>query len=201
MSTQDNSSAARPVLVTRAATGLVARLVMTLGTAALLAACDSGGAAGDGTGEGSGDGDTSSATVAVRTEEHPELGRILVDASGKTLYFADQEADGTIRCVDDCLGFWFPATTSEGTAPAAPGVPALDVVRRSDNGQDQLTYAGKPLYTFQLDKSAGDVEGDNLEDDFGGTHFVWHVAKVDGESTPTPSTGAGGGGGYDGPGY
>ncbi|WP_291413693.1 hypothetical protein [Actinophytocola sp.] len=177
------------------------RALALLGTATVVAACGSGGTTDDGTGAGDGGGDTSSVTVAVRTQDHPDLGKILVDVSGKTLYFAEQEEDGTVRCVDACLRFWFPAKIPDGAAPSVPGVTELDVLHRADNGQEQLTYQGKPLYTFQLDSSAGDADGNNLQDDFGGVHFVWHAVTVDGEGTPTPSPTPGNDGGYgDGPG-
>jgi len=88
------------------------------------------------------------------------LGRILVEPSGKTLYFTDQEADGTLH--------------------------------RPDNGQVQLTYDGKPLYSFSLDTTAGDITGNDLEDDFGGTHFVWHAVTID-TATPSPSPDTNGG--------
>lgn len=139
--------------------------------------------------------DTSSDAAAVRTADSSKIGTILVDKSGKTLYFADQEADGTIQCVNDCLQFWFPAESSDATAP--PGVQGLDMLRRTDDARQQLTFEGKPLYTFRLDRSAGDANGNNVEDDFGGTHFVWHAVTVDG-AAPTSS---GDGGGYGGGGY
>jgi predicted lipoprotein with Yx(FWY)xxD motif len=186
MSTQDR----------RAYRTLVLRTVVTVVTVVAggaLAAC--GGQAGN-----SGTAATSSDAVAARAVNHPGLGRILVDAGGRTLYFADQESDGTVRCVGDCLEFWFPAKSPERN-PAATGVAKLDVLHRSDNGANQLTYQGKPLYTFQLDKASGDTNGHNLEDDFGGTHFVWHAVTVDGDATPTPSTTADGGDGGYGGGY
>jgi predicted lipoprotein with Yx(FWY)xxD motif len=170
--------------------GRVAAAGVALVAGGVLAAC------GD-TAEGGGDAGvaTSSERVAVRAVDHPELGRILVDADGRTLYFADQEADGTLRCVGNCLRFWFPAE-SPNENPVAPGVDALDVLHRSDNGANQLTYDGKPLYTFQLDKASGDAKGDDVEDDFAGTHFVWHAATV-GEAPPQQDDGGGGGyGGY-----
>lgn len=177
---------------------MAVRALTLLGAATVVAACGSGGTAD----AGGGGGDTSSETVAVRTQDHPDLGMILVDVSGKTLYFAEQEEDGTVRCVDACLRFWFPAKLPAGATPSVPGVTDLDVLHRTDNGQDQLTYQGKPLYTFQLDGSAGDANGNNLQDDFGGTHFVWHAVTVEGEGTPTPSPTPGGGdGGYGGGGY
>lgn len=166
------------------------RLSVALGAAAAaLVACGDGGSAGDEA--------TEPADGVVRMQEHPELGGILVDASGKTLYFADQEADGDIRCVDECLSFWFPALSADGAAPSAPGVTDLDVLRRADSGESQLTYQGKPLYTFQQDGAAGDVKGNSLEDDFGGTHFVWHAVTVDdGGAAPPPQTPPDEGGGY-----
>lgn len=188
MSTQDRNTLAHKSFACRAM-GLVAMA----GAAVLLAACGSGNDAGGGTST-----DTSSTAVAVRATGNPRLGTILVDASGKTLYFADQESDGTIRCVGDCLGFWSPAAASGGTAPDVPGVTALGVVRRGDDGKGQLTLAGKPLYTFQLDGAAGDTKGDGVQDEFGTTHFGWHAATVGGGATPTPSSTPAAGGGYGG---
>ena len=121
MSTQDSK--------TRMAT-----VATMLATATLLAAC---GTTDDGTNTST---DVSSIAVAVRTQDSPELGTVLADTSGKTLYFTDQEADGTIHCVAECLQFWFPAESKGAKAPVAPGVPALDVLRRSDNARNQLTY-------------------------------------------------------------
>lgn len=189
MSTQDGRTAAHET--TRYHTA--ARLGAALGAAILLAACGSGTAE-----ERTEGGDTSSAAVAVHATDHPRLGKVLVDKSGKTVYFADQESDGTIRCVDDCLGVWFPVTTADGALPALSDGPALEVIHRSDSGKDQLALGGKPLYTFQLDRTAGDANGNDVEDDFGDTHFVWHAATVGGGRTPTPSADPGGGysGGY-----
>lgn len=191
MSTQDGNTAARKVF----SYGTAVRLSFALGAALLLAACSSGTAEESGAG-----GDTSSTAVSVHAKDHPKLGKVLVDASGKTLYFADQESADMLRCVDDCLGFWFPATTSDGAAPSVPGV-SLDVFHRADNGKDQIALGGKPLYTFQLDRASGDANGNNVEDDFGNTHFVWHAATVGEEGVPTPTPSRDTGGGYGGGGY
>src|ERR1700754_715626 len=68
--------------------------------------------------------------TSVGTLDHPELGKILVDSADMTLYFADQERDGTIECVDECLRFWFPVAPAERAAPKVPGVPGLGVLHR-----------------------------------------------------------------------
>jgi predicted lipoprotein with Yx(FWY)xxD motif len=155
-----------------------------LATAMVLTACGA-------TEESGTTGNTGDTTV--RTADHPDIGTILVDTAGKTLYFTDQEEDGGVRCVDDCLEIWIPAESPDSTEPT--GVDGLGVMKRADNSRQQLTYEGKPLYTFQLDRAAGDANGNAVEDDFGGTHFVWHAVTVGGQ--PAPNTGAGGGG-YEG---
>jgi predicted lipoprotein with Yx(FWY)xxD motif len=115
--------------------------------------------------------------------------KTLVDASGKTLYFADQEAGGAVKCVQACLNVWIPAT---GTADAAKAVDGAGVQKRADTGAEQLTYQGKPLYTFKLDDGPGKTQGNGAKDAFGGTDFTWHAATTSG----TTSSSNNGGGGY-----
>jgi predicted lipoprotein with Yx(FWY)xxD motif len=145
-----------------------------------LAACGSGGPSGPAA-------TTAARPASVSTLDHPELGPILVDTTGRTLYFAEQERDGTIKCVEECLGFWSPAE-APARPPAVPGVTGLGVLHRGDNDRDQLTYHGKPLYTFQLDDKRGEASGDNLSDAFNGTYFTWHAAMVS-DSAEAPSIG------------
>ena len=47
------------------------------------------------------------------------IGAILVDSTGRTLYTAEQEADGTV-CEAGC-SICMPLTVSEGEAPTAAG--------------------------------------------------------------------------------
>lgn len=58
-----------------------------------------------------------------------------------------------------------------------------------DDGSTQLTYAGRPLYTFVVDTAPGQTNGDGV-DAFGG---LWHIARPQGSSaspgpTPMPTT-------------
>jgi predicted lipoprotein with Yx(FWY)xxD motif len=129
------------------------------------AADDAGSDAGSGSGSG-----------AVSTREVSDLGTVLVDSSGRTLYFAEEEVDGSISCVDACLGFWTPATP-DGDVPS--DIDGLDVMTRDDTGDRQLTFDGAPLYTFTLDRSPGQVTGDDLTDTFGGTSFTWQAATTE----------------------
>jgi predicted lipoprotein with Yx(FWY)xxD motif len=132
----------------------------------------------------------SDATVSVG--EDATIGAILVDSTGRTLYTAEQEADGTIVCEAGCLDLWLPLTVSEGEAPtAAEGVDGELATVDRDDGTTQVTLEGVPLYTFSLDRSPGDVTGDDVTDDFDGVAFTWHVATPSGEPAGLngPSTG------------
>jgi predicted lipoprotein with Yx(FWY)xxD motif len=131
-------------------------------------------------------------------KEVPDIGPALVDGAGKTLYFSDQEATGAIKCVGDCLGFWFPVP---GDAASTAAVPGLAVIHRPDNGTDQLTYQGKPLYTFKLDTGPAQHNGHNLDDSFGNARFTWRAASTSATATPSATKAPsgyddGGGSGY-----
>jgi predicted lipoprotein with Yx(FWY)xxD motif len=168
--------------------------------ATLLAACGGGGSdnnAGGSTGSGS-------SAAAVKTSPTGALGAILVDSAGKTLYFADGESAGSIKCTGECLGFWSPLTTEGNAAPQASGdlTKEFSMVKRS-GGDMQVAYNGHPLYTFKLDKSAGDTMGNDFTDDFGGTTFTWHAvtaagsaATQGGSTSAPPSSPSYNGGGY-----
>lgn len=164
-------------------------ITLLLGATAALAtltACGGGSSSGAQSSSGSAPA-ASSAAVSVKDVNG---GPTLVDASGKTLYFTDQEAGGTMKCTANCLTFWIPAT---GTADAANAVPGVTVVKRSDTGADQLAFQGKPLYTFKLDTGAGQDKGNNAQDSFGGTAFTWHAATTTAAAAPTQAPSSSGG--------
>ena len=171
------------------------RILLTASAAAaltLLAACGGGastnGAAAAPTG------------TVLHTATSPAGSKVLVDARGKTLYAADQETAGVVKCTGACLQFWHPLTTTMHT-PSAAGLPTarLGTLHRTDISATQVTFDGKPLYTFSLDMAAGSTKGDGANDAFGGTSFHWQAVTVDGSSTGTStgsSSGSSGGGGY-----
>ena len=65
-------------------------------------------------------------------------------------------------------------------------------VRRPD-GKRQVTWNGKPLYTFVEDGGPGKVSGNGASDHFDGKSFTWHVATI-GKAAPAPTTTQTGGG-------
>jgi predicted lipoprotein with Yx(FWY)xxD motif len=114
-----------------------------------------------------------SAAAATVTLADSALGKILVDASGRTLYMFTPDAGGTPTCYDDCAKNW-PAYTVTGTATAGDGVTAaLSTVARTDSGT-QVKAGEWPLYYFANDKAAGDTNGQ-------GVGTKWYVVGADGE--------------------
>jgi predicted lipoprotein with Yx(FWY)xxD motif len=156
--------------------------------AGLIAACGSAGTGGgsgtSGTGAAQGAAAGRGAVISVR--KVPGVGTVLVDRSGKTLYSPQQEADGKIVCTGGCLSFWFPVRVAAGSDLRAPsGVSGtLGMVHRP-GGMAQLTYNGKPLYTFRLDQAPGQAHGNDFTDHFAGTTFTWHALTTSGAPAQT----------------
>jgi len=159
--------------------------------AVLMAACSSGTSHNSSSGPAGGSG-------SLATHDVSGIGTVLSDTNGKTLYTAEQEANGTITCTGACLQFWMPVTATSASAPN--GVSAtIGTTTRSDGAQTQLTYNGAPLYTFAQDAAAGDAKGNDVKDAFGSNHFTWHAVIVTPAASGTTSSATtGGGGGYGG---
>jgi predicted lipoprotein with Yx(FWY)xxD motif len=160
---------------------------LAFGALALLAtAC--GGAGGGGAAGSTATG--SARTIAV---EHVDgVGNVLVDSKGMALYSPEQEAGGKVMCTGSCTSIWVPLTLSAGAKPTGSSDVAskLGTVDRPD-GPVQVTYEGKPLYTFAEDTSPGTVTGNGFQDQFGGRQFTWRVASVGAVSSTSTSTGRG----------
>jgi len=102
-----------------------------------------------------------------------DLGEVLVDGDGMTLYLFEPDAQGASTCYDACESNWPPLV---GAVSAGDGVDGslLGTVGR-DDGSEQVTYDGWPLYYFAGDAAAGDVNGQGLND-------VWYVVSDAGEA-------------------
>ncbi len=102
--------------------------------------------------------------AAVAVAEHSELGQILVDGEGLTLYMWNQDPPDTPTCTGGCAATWPPLLVSEvGLEPVGEGVnPDLLVIAPRDDGTTQVSYNGHPLYNFAADRNPGDAKGQNL---------------------------------------
>jgi predicted lipoprotein with Yx(FWY)xxD motif len=112
---------------------------------------------------------TAAAKVAVATSA--QLGKMLVDGSGRSLYLFTKDELGLSNCYDQCARAWPPLLTA-GTPEAGEGAAKdlLGTTTRKD-GSTQVTYNGWPLYYWARDTKAGDTTGQNV----GG---VWFVVSI-----------------------
>jgi predicted lipoprotein with Yx(FWY)xxD motif len=99
----------------------------------------------------------SNATVSLHKTN---LGMILVSARGHTLYLFAKDRNARSSCNGSCARFW-PPLLSRDKPTSGPGVKGslLGTTRRS-NGSLQVTYNKHPLYTYALDKRAGQTKGE-----------------------------------------
>jgi predicted lipoprotein with Yx(FWY)xxD motif len=117
----------------------------------------------------------------VTTASVAELGTILVDGEGLTLYmFEPDMQSGKSTCYSECENRWPPVLLVAGAkAPlAGVGVNAslLGTTVRT-GGIAQVTYNGWPLYLWQGDDSnPGEATGQGLNDSGG----LWYVLNASG---------------------
>lgn len=157
-------------------------LMMMLSASAVGGCSDNGG-------ESSPSESTKKATVDLKTVG--QLGKILTDGKGRTLYLFEADKSTKSTCSGDCADAWPPLTTAD-QPDAGSGVDKslLGTSTRSGGGK-QVTYNGHPLYFYSGDKQSGDTNGQGL-DQFGAK---WYVLDSSGNRV-TKKNGGGDGGGY-----
>jgi predicted lipoprotein with Yx(FWY)xxD motif len=119
----------------------------------------------------------STGAAVITAASAPELGRIVVDSEGFTLYDFHKDKGTTSACYGACAKVWPPLLT-EGSPQAGEGAMSskLGTTKRKD-GTTQVTYAGHPLYTYEADTKPGDTKGNDFSS-FGGE---WYALQPSGE--------------------
>ncbi len=107
----------------------------------------------------------------VRLVNNATFGNVLTDSEGFSLYFFSPDSKGDSNCIDGCVDAWPIFYVADFTLDNGLVADDFGSITRSD-GEMQTTYKGWPLYYFNNDLAAGDVNGDGV----GG---VWYVAKPD----------------------
>jgi predicted lipoprotein with Yx(FWY)xxD motif len=131
----------------------------------------------------------------VKTAGVGTLGKVVVSASGRTLYHYTDETKGKVDCTGSCAKLWPPLLVKAGAKPVAgSGIAAtkLGVVKRPD-GTFQVTYGGLGLYLYAGDKKAGDANGEELENSWFAVSPAAKIVKA--------KAAASSGGGYGSSGY
>src|SRR5262245_56354522 len=135
---------------------------------------------------------TSTGGVAstVSTKSISGVGTVLVDSKGDVLYTNNQDSGSKIACAGSCTSIWIPLQApSTGQTSSDSAVQAkLGMVK------GQVTFNGKPLYTFVQD-SPGQATGNGVMASFGGTDFTWTAATASGAAASPSGTSTGSSGG------
>lgn len=109
--------------------------------------------------------DRETASVAPLRTMETEVGTVIADADGMTLYTYSKDPKGASDCSGRCARKWPPATATDEPPSGSP----LTVIRRPD-GTSQYAWRGQPLYRWVKDARPGQTTGHNLGE-------VWFVAR------------------------
>ena len=103
-----------------------------------------------------------------------DLGDIIVDDEGMTMYLFMPDAQGDASvCNDECAD-GVAAAGRDHRGRRRPRQSLVGTITR-DDGAVQGTYNGWPLYYFSGDSAPGDVNGQGLND-------VWWVIDASGDA-------------------
>ena len=92
-----------------------------------------------------------------------DLGPILVDQTGRTLYAFTKDENKSSACDADCVAVW-PALTAQSTVEAKDGAD-MKLVSQIDESS-QVVYGKWPLYYYVGDQVAGDLNGQGVDDEW-----------------------------------
>ncbi|MGW2180228.1 COG4315 family predicted lipoprotein [Streptomyces sp. NPDC001732] len=128
--------------------------------------------------DGGGREDSGTAGRTIRgttvTVARSELGSILVDGKGRTLYAFTRDKDAAGDCDAECIAVW-PALTSPSPASAGRNVKSSLLHETERNGGAvHVTYGDWPLYYYVGDTAPGDVNGQGLDGE-------WFAVAPDGK--------------------
>lgn len=107
----------------------------------------------------------------------PELGLVLVDSKGYTLYDFHKDKGTESSCYGGCARVWPPLLTEGEPHPSNGAEGSLMGTTRRTDGTTQVTYAGHPLYTYAADKKPGEANGN----DFSSFGAQWYALNAKGE--------------------
>ena len=165
-------------------------LAFSLGLLALVAITGCGGSGGSSATASASSGMPASSSgggATVDVANNPQLGKILVDSKGLTLYTFQKDTGSKSMCAGNCASIWPPLTASGHPTGSGVDSSMLGTTKRSD-GSTQVTYAGHPLYTYTADSGPGSTVGNGFNE-FGG---IWNAVLPSGAKAPSGGSSGGG---------
>jgi predicted lipoprotein with Yx(FWY)xxD motif len=134
---------------------------------------------GHGTATTSASSGSSGPSTTISSESVKDLGTILVNSEGKTLYVFKPDNAKKVTCTGSCAAVWPPVKLGAGAKPAPSGDVKGSMLSSDPNpaGGRVVTYNGWPLYTYVTDNGVGSVRGQALNLNGG----LWYVMSPDGQ--------------------
>jgi predicted lipoprotein with Yx(FWY)xxD motif len=111
----------------------------------------------------------------LRAAKTFDLGLLLVDGTGFTVYRYDRDSTNPPRsnCTGACATKWIPVKAGGNLAPIDLDQSLIGQLTR-DDGSEQLTLAGWPLYHYAGDSEPADTSGQGLDQ-------AWYPIAPDGK--------------------
>lgn len=126
-------------------------------------------------------------TGDLNVKQTSALGAIVTDAKGQVLYRYDVDSarPSISHCYGACADTWPPVLTADGTVTMEGVDRTIVGTTTREDGSQQVTIAGWPLYRYTKDTYAGETAGQGVD----GT---WFVVTPTGTRAvpPAPSTSA-----------
>ena len=126
------------------------------------------------------------------TADVGDLGTVLVDGNGMTLYLFESDTGTTSTCTGTCASTWPALTTSGSAMTSGDASGSMLGTGKGADGSTQVTYNGHPLYTYSGDSAAGQANGQGI----GGVWFAVTATGTPAQAGAGGGNGGGGSGGY-----
>jgi predicted lipoprotein with Yx(FWY)xxD motif len=170
----------------RSITILAGATTLALGALAAAGCGSSGGSNANGSSAAPRTANGQSATVGIANEN---LGKILVNSQGRTLYLFHRDSGTKSACTGACAIDWPPLRATGKPVVGDGADPSIVATSARSDGKPQVTYNGHPLYLFSGDQKPGDTNGEGVNA-FGG---LWYALSSAGDqivgSAPNPGLG------------
>jgi len=111
-----------------------------------------------------------------------DAGEALSGAGGLTLYLLTTDTATTSSCTGGCATAWRPLLGTAADVAAGDGVSGTFGTITRDDGSQQVSFDGHPLYYYSGDGAPGESTGDGV----GG---VWFIVPPSGEAAETEPPG------------
>jgi len=102
---------------------------------------------------------TTAVSTTVLVFNSPTAGSVLTDPTGMALYTRTADPPGRSTCDDACAAIWLPLQPAAGPLTLPGGASGTLGLITRDDGTQQVTYDGAPLYIYTGDLKPGDVTG------------------------------------------